>query len=158
VNVSLMYRDGEQRDFARQLRNHLTPAETRLWHFLRAGKLGVKFRRQAAIGAYLADFVCFSHRLIVELDGPQHLEDEAKDHDARRTAWLASQGFRVIRFRNQVLDEDIWMVVEEIGRALQECDLPESSTPPQPSPSRGGSRKNMGRRLPRQDSEKIDAH
>jgi very-short-patch-repair endonuclease len=99
-----MYRDQEQRDFARQLRNNSTPAETRLWHLLRNGKLGVKFRRQAAIGAYIVDFVCFSHRLIVELDGPQHVEDKGKDHDARRTAWLASRGFRVIRFRNQALD------------------------------------------------------
>jgi very-short-patch-repair endonuclease len=61
-----MYRNQQQRDFARQLRNQATPAETRLWHFLRAGKLGVKFRRQAAIGAYIVDFVCFSHRRFVE--------------------------------------------------------------------------------------------
>ena len=84
-----MYRNQNQRNFARQLRNDSTPAEKRLWHFLRAGKLGVKFRRQAAIGAYIVDFVCFSHRLIVELDGPQHVEGNAKDRDACRTAWLA---------------------------------------------------------------------
>jgi very-short-patch-repair endonuclease len=64
-----MYRDQSQRDFARELRNHATPAETRLWHFLKAEKLGVKFRRQAAIGPYIVDFVCFSNRLIIELDG-----------------------------------------------------------------------------------------
>ena len=91
-----MYHNQEQRDFARQLRNDATPAEERLWHFLRAGKLGVKFRRQAAIGAYIVDFVSFSHRLIVELDGPQHVEEKGQDHDARRTAWLAARGFRVI--------------------------------------------------------------
>ncbi len=113
-----MYRDPEQRDFARRLRNEATPAERRLWHFLRAEKLGVKFRRQAAIGAYVVDFVCFSHKLIVELDGPQHVEDQGQEHDARRTAWLASHGFRVIRFRNQALDDDIRLVVEEIKRAL----------------------------------------
>ena len=135
-----MYRDQEQRDFARQLRNEATPAETRLWHFLRAGRLGVKFRRQAAIGAYIVDFVCFSHNLIVELDGPQHVEDKGKEHDARRTAWLASRGFRVIRFRNQALDEDIWLVVKEIKRALKECELGIGSPPPQPYPPRGGSR------------------
>jgi very-short-patch-repair endonuclease len=81
-----MYRNQEQREFARQLRNDATPAEKRLWHFLRVGKRGVKFRRQAAIGAYLVDFVCFSHRLIVELDGPQHIDARGQDHDARRTA------------------------------------------------------------------------
>ena len=119
-----MYHNQQQRNFARQLRNDATPAETRLWHFLRGGKLGVKFRRQAAIGDYIVDFVCFSHCLIVELDGPQHVEDKGKQYDARRTAWLASRGFRVIRFRNQALDEDIWVVVEEIKRALGESPLP----------------------------------
>ncbi len=127
-----MYRDQEQRDFARQLRNNSTPAETRLWHFLRAGKLGVKFRRQAAIGAYIVDFVCFSHRLIVELDGPQHLEDRGRSHDARRTAWLNAQDFRVIRFRNQMLDEDIWLVVDEIKCALQESEVQQHPSPALP--------------------------
>jgi very-short-patch-repair endonuclease len=116
-----MYRNQEQRDFARQLRNGATPAEKRLWHFLRAEKLGVKFRRQAAIGAYIVDFVSFSHRLVVELDGPQHVEDKGKRHDDRRTAWLASRGFHVVRFRNQALDEDIGRVVQEIKRALKTC-------------------------------------
>jgi very-short-patch-repair endonuclease len=132
-----MYRDQEQRDFARELRNQPTDAEKRLWHFLRAGKLGVKFRRQAAIGTYIVDFVCFSHRLIVELDGPQHVEDKGKDHDTRRTAWLNSRGFRVIRFRNQALDEDIWRVVEEIKDALGECE-PDKRQPPSPNPPRRG--------------------
>src|SRR5690348_14511683 len=113
-----MYRDQSQRDFARQLRNGATPAEIRLWYFLKAGKLGVKFRRQAAIGPYIVDFVCFPRGLIVELDGPQHVEEEGKEHDARRTAWLASRGFRVVRFRNQMLDDENQLVVEEIRRAL----------------------------------------
>jgi very-short-patch-repair endonuclease len=132
-----MYRNQEQRDFTRQLRNDSTLAEIRLWHFLRAGQLGVKFRRQAAIGAYIVDFVCFSHRLIVELDGPQHVEDKGKDHDARRTAWLASRGFRVIRFCNQELDEDIWLVVEEIRRALRECELGPNQPPSPALPTEG---------------------
>ena len=125
----LMYRNQNQRDFARQLRTDATPAEKRLWYFLRAEKLGAKFRRQAAIGAYIVDFVCFSHNLIIELDGPQHVEDKAKDHDASRTAWVASRGFRVIRFRNQALDEDIWLVVDEIKQALKECEQPLPSPP-----------------------------
>jgi very-short-patch-repair endonuclease len=57
------------------LRNDATPAEKRLWHFLRAGKLGVKFRRQTAVGAYIVDFVCIWRRLIVELDGPKHAQE-----------------------------------------------------------------------------------
>ncbi len=125
-----MYRDQEQRDYARGLRNQPTEPEKRLWHFLRAEKLGVKFRRQAAIGAYIVDFICFSHSLIVELDGPQHVEEQGKERDARRTAWLASRGFRVIRFRNHELDEDIRLVVDEIRRAVREC---ENKQPPSPA-------------------------
>jgi len=140
---SSMYRNQEQRDFARALRSQPTEAEKRLWYFLRAEKLGVKFRRQAAIGAHIVDFVCFSHSLIVELDGPQHVEDTDKERDARRTAWLASRGFRVIWFRNQELDEGIRLVVEEIQRALREDELGDKQPPPQPSPPRGGSRKRV---------------
>ncbi len=113
-----MYRDTEQRNFARDLRNQPTDPEKRLWWFLRAEKLGCKFRRQAAMGAYVVDFVCFSQQLIVELDGPQHVESEGRAHDARRTAWLATRGFRVLRFRNHELDEDIQAVVAAIKHAI----------------------------------------
>jgi very-short-patch-repair endonuclease len=133
-----MYRNQNQRDFARQLRNEATPAENRLWHFLKSNKLGVKFRRQAAIGAYIVDFVCFSHRLIVELDGPQHVDDQ--DRDARRAAWLASRGFQVIRFRNQVLDEEIGPVVEEIKRALNESCPQVAPSPALPAKGEGAER------------------
>src|SRR5262245_40403610 len=103
-----MYRDHEQRTFARTLRNHPTTAEARLWHFLRAEKLrNQKFRRQCAIGPYIVDFVCFSAKLIIELDGPQHLDPEAIEIDQRRTNWLTARGFRIVRFRNQELDENI---------------------------------------------------
>ncbi len=117
-----MVRDDEQRDFARVLRTHAQPAERRLWQYLRAAQLGVKFRRQAAIGPYVVDFVCFPRKLIVELDGPQHFDPAARDHDARRTAWLTLQGFRVLRFRNHQLDEDILGVVQNIAQALAECE------------------------------------
>ena len=64
-----MYRDQEQRNFARQLRNEATPAEVRLWHFLEPRGSASSSAARRAIGAYIVDFVCFSHRLIVELDG-----------------------------------------------------------------------------------------
>jgi very-short-patch-repair endonuclease len=113
-----MYRDQNQRDFARRLRNEPTTAERILWHFLRGGKLSFKFRRQAAIGPYIVDFVCFQRSLVIELDGPQHLDPAALDYDARRTAWLESHGFRVLRFRNQMLDENYAEVVSQIRAAL----------------------------------------
>jgi len=113
-----MKRDQDQRDFARLPRNEPTAPEKLLWQFLRGSKLGAKFRRKAAIAAYLVDFVCFARQLIVELDGPQHLDPAAKAYDAQRTASLESSGFRVIRFLNQTLDENLREVVEEIRRAL----------------------------------------
>jgi very-short-patch-repair endonuclease len=87
-----MYRDTTQRDRARALRNQPTDAEKRLWHFLRAQNLrGRKFRRQAAIGAYIVDFVCFADKLVIELDGAQHLDPEALEYDKRRDTWLAAR-------------------------------------------------------------------
>jgi len=118
-----MYRDAEQREFARRLRNSMMPAERTLWRLLRADQLnGFRFRRQAAIGAYIADFVCFSRKLIVELDGPQYAEKQAQQHDAARTNWLASQGFLTLRFWNHQLDEDLQLVVDAILNALEMAD------------------------------------
>lgn len=133
-----MYRDSDQRDFARQLRNQPTGAEKRLWLFLRAGQVdGHKFRRQAALGPYVVDFICLARRLVVELDGPQHLDDEHRDHDAQRTQWLAERGYRVIRFRNHEVDEDVRLVVETIRKALEQAD-PTPPDPPSPTlPSEG---------------------
>jgi very-short-patch-repair endonuclease len=126
-----MYRDKDQRDFARQLRNNSTDPETRLWHYLRAQKLrGHKFRRQAAIGPYVVDFVCFAAKLIVELDGPQHLEADAIEHDAPRTNWLMARGYHLVRFSNQELDENIHAVVDAIERVLAEL---EAQNPPSPA-------------------------
>jgi very-short-patch-repair endonuclease len=132
-----MYRDNEQRDFARALRNESTDAEKRLWHFLRAGRIrGHKFRRQAAIGSYVVDFVCFAIKLIVELDGPRHLEQCAAEHDSRRTAWLNGRGYHIIRFRNQELDEDIRGVVDKITRAAAELEAQNPPTPALPAEGR----------------------
>jgi very-short-patch-repair endonuclease len=132
-----MYRDKAQRDFARTLRNEPTSAEKRLWHFLRAQKLhGYKFRRQAAIGAYVVDFVCFSLKLVVELDGPQHLELDAVEHDKRRTDWLSARGFHILRFRNQELDENIHAVIDAIEGALVKFQA--SADSPLPNPPRRG--------------------
>ncbi len=90
--------------FAKQLRSDSTDVERLLWRYLRAHRLAdVKFRRQVPIGPYIADFVCFEARLVVELDGGQHAD--AMEQDACRDAWLSGQGFRVLRFwNNEVLD------------------------------------------------------
>jgi very-short-patch-repair endonuclease len=88
---------------ANHLRQTLTDAESLLWYRLRDRRLGGhKFRRQVPLGPYVADFVCMSARVVVEVDGGQHAE--AKPYDEARTRYLRSKGFRVIRFwNNEVL-------------------------------------------------------
>jgi len=104
---------------ARNLRAIQTEAETRLWMRLRDRQLGgAKFRRQVPVGPYVADFACYSARLIVELDGGQHAANA--DADARRTEWLESQGFRVVRFWNNDVMANIEGVMERISAALRE--------------------------------------
>lgn len=87
---------------ARQLRRASTDTERALWRLLRDRRLGgAKFRRQQPLGPYIVDFVCLAARLVVEADGGQHAGCAS---DAVRDAWLASQGFRVLRFwNNEVL-------------------------------------------------------
>jgi very-short-patch-repair endonuclease len=115
-----MYRDAEQRDFARRLRNQMTPAERSLWRTLRADQLrGLRFRRQASIGGYTVDFACFSHKLIIELDGPQHAETQARGHDSRRDDWLRSQGFQILRFWNHELDDSHAPVIHAVLKAIE---------------------------------------
>jgi very-short-patch-repair endonuclease len=103
---------------ARELRAEQTPAEQQLWQQLRAKRFaGFKFRRQEPIGRYIADFVCFRAKLIVELDGSQHLENQ--EHDENRDAWLTEQGFVVLRFWNNQWALEAEVVLEAIWLALQ---------------------------------------
>ena len=103
---------------AKRMRHHPTEAETQLWRQLRAGRLcAYKFKRQQPIGRFIVDFVCFIHKLIVEVDGGQHVELQSKDE--LRTAWLETQGFRVIRFWNDDVLLRSQFVLEEILRVLE---------------------------------------
>ena len=81
-----------------KLRKELTPAERKLWSRIRNDQLGVTFRRQRRVGIYIPDFSSPKAKLIVELDGSQHLEQDASQYDEERTKYLESQGYRVIRF------------------------------------------------------------
>jgi very-short-patch-repair endonuclease len=106
-------------EIARQLRKNLTAAEQTLWSRLRFKQLEChSFRRQAPIGDYVVDFVCFARKLIVEVDGGQHAAQA--ERDTLRTAWLKSQGFRVIRFWNNEVQDNADGVVETILAALQD--------------------------------------
>src|SRR5262245_9573346 len=99
---------------ARRLRQDMTDAERHLWYALRRRNLnGCRFRRQAPIGNYIFDFVCFGARIVVELDGGQHAEDR-REYDERRSEWRISQGFTVLRFWNADVFRSIEFVLEEI--------------------------------------------
>jgi len=114
---------------ARELRRQRTEAEDRLWHHVRAGRLGgYKFRTQAKIGPYYADFVCPKAKLIIELDGGQHGEDRHQRYDAERTLFLEANGYRVLRFWNSDVLSNTEGVLTAILSAL-------SGDHPLPNPS-----------------------
>jgi very-short-patch-repair endonuclease len=109
---------GQPPDRARSLRRTQTEPEQRLWKALRNRQLAnLKFRRQAPIGAYVADFLCVDVMLIVEVDGDTHASTQAQD--ARRTAYLESEGFRVIRYSNTEIVANIDGVLADILTAAQ---------------------------------------
>ena len=108
---------------AKQLRQQPTEAETRLWHRLRRKQLdGLRFRRQSPIGPYIVDFFCPTARLIVELDGGQHADQQT--YDDRRTKWLQERGYRVLRFWNNDVMGNTDGVLAEIQRAAGKSPPP----------------------------------
>jgi very-short-patch-repair endonuclease len=108
---------------SQELRIGMTPPERKLWHRLNRRQLdGIKFRRQAAIGPYIADFLSHDAMLIVELDGDTHADNAQARHDSRRTQFLEAQGFRVIRFLNSEVRDDLDDVVRRVRLA---CGLSE---------------------------------
>jgi very-short-patch-repair endonuclease len=102
----------------------MSRAEALLWTFIRRRAMnGAKFRRQHPIGHYMADFACIQARLVVEVDGATHWTPEQLAHDAQRTRYLESEGWRVLRVTNADVYENLDGVWEMIARF----------TPPSPS-------------------------
>jgi very-short-patch-repair endonuclease len=89
-----------------------TPAEAELWKLLRGSTLGVKFRRQHAIGQFVIDFYCAAARLVVEVDGESH--DGRDEDDAARTQYLEAHGLRVLRFSN----EEVLLRLDEVAERI----------------------------------------
>jgi very-short-patch-repair endonuclease len=107
------------RERARALRAAQTEVERRLWQRLRHRQLnGAKFRRQHPIGGFIVDFFCMDSRLVIELDGSHHGEESERHADERRTEYLASQGYRVLRFWNEEVLDNIDGVLETIAKLL----------------------------------------
>lgn len=106
---------------ARELRREPTKTEYILWQHLRFKRSdGDHFRRQAPIGRYIVDFVSHRRKLIIEVDGSQHGAPEVKTYDRKRAEWLKSQGYRVLRFRNEEVLDSLDYVVSVIDGALTE--------------------------------------
>jgi very-short-patch-repair endonuclease len=111
-------REREKTSAARQLRRAMTPAEQRLWFYLRRRQLGdFRFRRQHPIGSFVVDFVCIERGCVVEVDGSQHLDSES---DRARDAWLRRQGFHVLRCWNHDVLERTEQVLEALLATLRE--------------------------------------
>ncbi|SDK73272.1 Very-short-patch-repair endonuclease [Salinimicrobium catena] len=109
----------------KKLRSHGTSAEAFLWKYLQQKKLeGRKFRRQHSILNFIVDFYCPEEKLIIELDGQYHMNSTAEERDAARTKKLEELGFRVVRFENRSVFENLDWVLEEIKNNFK---------PPRPS-------------------------
>ena len=106
--------DGKSYERAKRMRRELTPPEAWLWVALRKSAVGLKVRRQHPVGPYILDFYCASARLAVEVDGQQHSGNEQAAHDARRDAWLADKGIRVMRVPAVQVRDDLAGVIEWI--------------------------------------------
>jgi very-short-patch-repair endonuclease len=103
--------------FAKLLRTNQTDIEMSFWYYCRAKRMqGIKFKRQATIGKYIVDFVCYEKSLIIEFDGGQHNELEIQQKDIERTKFLESRGFRVLRFWNNKFLENKEGVLDEINK------------------------------------------
>ena len=112
---------------SRELRANATEAERKLWPHLSARKLkGVRFNRQFPIGQFICDFVSRDKRLVIEIDGGQHAF--STEYDARRTAFLNTQGYKVLRFWNNEILDNLDGVLTVIGQTLDNM--------PSPNPSR----------------------
>jgi BirA family biotin operon repressor/biotin-[acetyl-CoA-carboxylase] ligase len=121
---------------ARALRRNMTEAERKLWSLLRRKQLEVCFRRQVAVGPYVADFACLQPKIIIELDGSQHLQKKNADHDSARDAFLGKQGFRVFRFSDRELLTNPEGVIKVIYGYV--CKNKKTIDPSSVLPSRGG--------------------
>ncbi len=108
-------------EYSKELRKNMTDAEQILWYYLKNRQMnGYKFRRQEAIDNYIADFVCFENKLVIEIDGGQHNEKVNIEEDKKRTQYLNNQGFKVLRFWNNDVFQNIEGVLDTIYNSLSE--------------------------------------
>ena len=114
-----MFYNSKNINLAKTMRSNMTKQEVKLWNIIRAKRLlGCKFKRQVLIGDYIVDFLCEEKKLIIELDGGQHNDINNVIYDKNRTLYLEKQGYRVLRFWNNEIWENIEGVIEVIKKHL----------------------------------------
>lgn len=112
-------------EFARNLRKIMTPQEVKLWVHLRSWrKQGFHFRRQSPRHNYIVDFICLKHQLVVEIDGGQHNDPSHVQRDSIRDMKFTSDGFRVLRFWNNEVDQNLEGVLTQIDIVLRQASPP----------------------------------
>jgi len=120
-----MYQDKRFKTLRKKLRNNTTDSERKLWQALRKNQiLGYKFTRQYGIGKYVVDFYCSFLRLAIELDGSQHMEEENKLYDEKRTEFLNLQKIKVVRFYDNDVFNNLPGVVERIIQIIKLINIP----------------------------------
>ena len=134
LRLTQHFNRGTERAKRKALRRNAPEAEQRLWQHLRSKQLGVKFRRQYSVDAYVLDFYAPRSKLAVEVDGDSHFRPAATVYDEERTRHLNRFGIEVVRFTNAEVAENIQAVLAAIGEALKR----RPSTSPSPPPSKGG--------------------
>ncbi len=111
-----MYYNSKNINFAKNMRSNMTKEEVKLWEIIRAKRFhGLKFKRQVLIGDYIVDFLCKEKMCIIEIDGGQHNDELNKQNDTIRTQYLESNGYKVLRFWNN----EIWDNIEGVCKVLE---------------------------------------
>ena len=104
---------------AKELRKNMPDAERKFWRAVNYDKLGVKFRRQQKIGPYYVDFICFESKLAIELDGDQHAMAKDAEYDNRRTDFIRSQGYKIIRIPNIYVHKHLDFVIDHLKSIIR---------------------------------------
>ena len=102
---------------ARELRENMTPSEKKIWERLKSSQLGVRFKAQHPIERFIVDFYCHTFRIVIEIDG--HIHEDQQEYDLGRTAELEKYDIKVIRFTNEEVNEDIENVINAIKSHLK---------------------------------------
>lgn len=114
-----IYRQYNLLTLAKNLRHNMTPQERKLWYtFLK--DYPVRVYKQRIIGHYIADFYCSKAKLVIELDGSQHYDEEALEYDRKRAEYMKDEGLHTLRFTNAQVDQQFDSVCSEIDRVIRE--------------------------------------